>query len=50
MMKDNKKTYWKGIEQLSNDPEFVKKLRASFLNSCLLIKMEKEREVAEGIS
>ena len=23
-MKDNKKTYWKGIEQLSNDPEFVK--------------------------
>ncbi len=24
MMKDNKKTYWKGIEQLSNDPEFVK--------------------------
>jgi MoCo/4Fe-4S cofactor protein with predicted Tat translocation signal len=24
MIKDNKKTYWKGIEQLSNDPEFVK--------------------------
>lgn len=23
-MKDNKKTYWKGIEELSNDPEFVK--------------------------
>lgn len=23
-MRDNKKTYWKGIEQLSNDPEYVK--------------------------
>jgi len=23
-MKENKKTYWKGLEQLSNDPEFVK--------------------------
>ncbi|MDX1627728.1 MAG: TAT-variant-translocated molybdopterin oxidoreductase, partial [Fulvivirga sp.] len=23
-MKDNKKIYWKGVEQLSNDPEFVK--------------------------
>jgi len=23
-MSDNKKTYWKGLEQLSNDPEFVK--------------------------
>ncbi|WP_162418414.1 TAT-variant-translocated molybdopterin oxidoreductase [Cyclobacterium roseum] len=23
-MKENKKTYWKGIEQLTNDPEFVK--------------------------
>jgi MoCo/4Fe-4S cofactor protein with predicted Tat translocation signal len=23
-MKENKKTYWKGLEQLTNDPEFVK--------------------------
>ncbi len=23
-MKDNKKQYWKGVEQLTNDPEFVK--------------------------
>ncbi|MDH5598116.1 MAG: TAT-variant-translocated molybdopterin oxidoreductase [Cyclobacteriaceae bacterium] len=23
-MKENKKTYWKGIEQLTNDPEYVK--------------------------
>jgi molybdopterin-containing oxidoreductase family iron-sulfur binding subunit len=23
-MSDNKKTYWKGLEQLSNDPEYVK--------------------------
>ncbi|MEQ8925288.1 MAG: TAT-variant-translocated molybdopterin oxidoreductase, partial [Fulvivirga sp.] len=30
MMKDNKKTYWKGIEQLSNDPEFVKKAESEF--------------------
>ncbi len=30
MMKDNKKTYWKGIEQLSNDPEFVKNAENEF--------------------
>ncbi len=30
MMKDNKKTYWKGIEQLSNDPEFVKNAEKEF--------------------
>lgn len=29
-MKDNKKTYWKGIEQLSNDPEFVKNSEREF--------------------
>jgi MoCo/4Fe-4S cofactor protein with predicted Tat translocation signal len=29
-MKDNKKTYWKGIEQLSNDPEFVKNAHNEF--------------------
>ncbi|MTI22832.1 4Fe-4S dicluster domain-containing protein [Fulvivirga sp. RKSG066] len=29
-MRDNKKTYWKGIEQLSNDPEFVKKADKEF--------------------
>jgi molybdopterin-containing oxidoreductase family iron-sulfur binding subunit len=23
-MKSNKKQYWKGLEQLKNDPEFVK--------------------------
>ena len=23
-MKETKKTYWKGLEQLNNDPEFVK--------------------------
>ena len=23
-MKENKKQYWKGVEQLTNDPEFVK--------------------------
>lgn len=30
MMKDNKKTYWKGIEQLSNDPAFVKNAEREF--------------------
>ncbi|ELR70829.1 Molybdopterin oxidoreductase, iron-sulfur binding subunit [Fulvivirga imtechensis AK7] len=29
-MNDNKKTYWKGIEQLSNDPEFVKNADREF--------------------
>jgi len=29
-MSDNKKTYWKGIEQLSNDPEFVKNADKEF--------------------
>ena len=29
-MKDNKKTYWKGIEQLSNNPEFIKKAESEF--------------------
>jgi len=29
-MRDNKKTYWKGIEQLSNDPEFVKNADKEF--------------------
>ncbi|MBL3655441.1 TAT-variant-translocated molybdopterin oxidoreductase [Fulvivirga sediminis] len=29
-MSDNKKTYWKGIEQLSNDPEFIKNADKEF--------------------
>ncbi|MTI33286.1 TAT-variant-translocated molybdopterin oxidoreductase [Xanthovirga aplysinae] len=29
-MKDNKKTYWKGLEQLTNDPEFVKRSEKEF--------------------
>ncbi len=29
-MKDNKKTYWKGIEQLSNDPEYIKRANSEF--------------------
>jgi molybdopterin-containing oxidoreductase family iron-sulfur binding subunit len=29
-MKENKKTYWKGLEQLSNDPEFVKHAEGEF--------------------
>lgn len=29
-MSDNKKTYWKGIEQLSNDPAFVKNADKEF--------------------
>ena len=29
-MKENKKTYWKGLEQLSNDPEFVKNAGREF--------------------
>ncbi len=29
-MKDNKKTYWKGLEQLSNDPAFVKNADREF--------------------
>lgn len=32
-MKDNKKTYWKGIEQLSNDPAFVKDAEREFPES-----------------
>ena len=29
-MKENKKTYWKGLEQLTNDPEFVKNANDEF--------------------
>jgi molybdopterin-containing oxidoreductase family iron-sulfur binding subunit len=29
-MKENKKTYWKGLEQLSNNPEFVKNADREF--------------------
>ena len=29
-MKENKKTYWKGLEQLNNDPEFVKNAGREF--------------------
>jgi molybdopterin-containing oxidoreductase family iron-sulfur binding subunit len=29
-MKDNNKTYWKGIEQLKNDAEFVKHAEKEF--------------------
>lgn len=29
-MKDNQKRYWKGLEQLTNDPEFVKKNEKEF--------------------
>ncbi len=29
-MKENQKTYWKGIEQLKNDPDFVKKNESEF--------------------
>src|SRR5574339_593436 len=29
-MKENKKIYWKGIEQLKNDPEFVKHAHQEF--------------------
>ncbi|SFT65661.1 quinol:cytochrome c oxidoreductase iron-sulfur protein precursor [Algoriphagus locisalis] len=29
-MKENKKTYWKGLEQLNNDPEFVKNADREF--------------------
>lgn len=29
-MKDNKKRYWKGLEQLTNDPEFVKNNQGEF--------------------
>jgi MoCo/4Fe-4S cofactor protein with predicted Tat translocation signal len=29
-MKENQKTYWKGIEQLKNDPEFIKKNEGEF--------------------
>jgi molybdopterin-containing oxidoreductase family iron-sulfur binding subunit len=32
-MKDNQKTYWKGIEQLSNDPAFVKSAEREFPES-----------------
>ena len=29
-MKENQKTYWKGIEQLTNDADFVKKNETEF--------------------
>ena len=29
-MSNNQKTYWKGLEQLSNDPEFVKNAEKEF--------------------
>ncbi|MCG8387441.1 MAG: TAT-variant-translocated molybdopterin oxidoreductase [Cytophagales bacterium] len=29
-MSDNKKTYWKGVEQLTNDPAFVKNAESEF--------------------
>jgi MoCo/4Fe-4S cofactor protein with predicted Tat translocation signal len=31
-MEDNKKTYWRGIEELSNDTDFVKSAHNEFLN------------------
>ncbi len=30
-MKENKKTYWKGLEQLNNDSEFVKNADKEFV-------------------
>ncbi|MFN3802553.1 TAT-variant-translocated molybdopterin oxidoreductase, partial [Belliella pelovolcani] len=29
-MKENKKNYWKGLEELTNDPEFVKNADREF--------------------
>jgi MoCo/4Fe-4S cofactor protein with predicted Tat translocation signal len=41
-MKENKKTYWKGLEQLTNDPAFVKNADREFPeNAFLYTKMAK---------
>ncbi|MFC4870159.1 TAT-variant-translocated molybdopterin oxidoreductase [Negadavirga shengliensis] len=39
-MKENKKTYWKGLEQLTNDPEFVKHADQEFPGNNLPRKQE----------
>lgn len=43
-MKDNKKTYWKGIEQLSNDSEFVKHADKEFPEYLPINKKEGDGE------
>ncbi|MDH5474241.1 MAG: TAT-variant-translocated molybdopterin oxidoreductase [Cyclobacteriaceae bacterium] len=42
-MKDNKKTYWKGIEQLSNDAAFVKNAESEFPESVTQESSESSR-------
>ncbi len=41
-MKDNKKTYWKGLEQLTNDPEFVKYADKEFAQNLPLHKSNED--------
>ncbi|MCC5935970.1 MAG: TAT-variant-translocated molybdopterin oxidoreductase [Lunatimonas sp.] len=41
-MKDNKKTYWKGLEQLTNDPEFVKNADREFPENLPLHKSNED--------
>nr|MBI1228929.1 4Fe-4S dicluster domain-containing protein [Cytophagales bacterium] len=41
-MKDNKKTYWKGLEQLTNDPEFVKHADKEFAENLPLHKSNED--------
>lgn len=42
-MKDNKKTYWKGIEQLSNDAAFIKNAEREFPESVTEERSESSR-------
>ena len=44
-MKPNKKTYWKGLEQLRNDPEFVKYANKEFAEN---LPLENEEGASQG--
>jgi MoCo/4Fe-4S cofactor protein with predicted Tat translocation signal len=48
-MKDNKKQYWKGVEQLTNQPEFVKYANKEFPRD-LPFKSGRIEEESEGNS
>ncbi|HSZ24656.1 MAG TPA: TAT-variant-translocated molybdopterin oxidoreductase, partial [Cytophagaceae bacterium] len=46
-MKENTKKYWRGVEELSNDPEFVKNSQKEFLDTPSL-KEQLDGDMSEG--
>ncbi|MCC5920517.1 MAG: TAT-variant-translocated molybdopterin oxidoreductase [Cyclobacteriaceae bacterium] len=47
---ENKKTYWKGLEQLSNDTEFVKHADKEFPSYLPIKEQRSKSEPADGLS